>query len=335
MLKLIAASLAGALLVFTSSATSFDSRRAFADAPDLHAALQSAFVASAQAGQATTEGQDVESQSPLSPENKAARRARGSRVGTSKGPLYIPSDLTTHDGTFDVVIHFHGAPETVEPRYDDAGLNAVLYTLNLGIGSGAYETMFQDAKALDRTIAEIETVVRARVPSLAHARVGRVALSAWSAGYGAVVHVLSFPQAAERVDAVLLADGMHTGFVPGTKRANPLSMAPYFAFGQRAVAGEKLMAVTHSEIETPTYASTTRTAHELAQELALPSLEPLTPISPKLVMNERAERGDMHIFGFRGNDKSAHCQHLYFIGHNLFAYLGERWNRGTNLVSAR
>jgi hypothetical protein len=255
----------------------------------------------------------------------APRRAKGKRVGISKGPIYVPSDITPHDGQYDLVIHFHGVAETVEPRFDDAGINAVLYTINIGNGSGPYEALFADRAAFGRMLSEIENALGKRVPALAGARLGRVALSGWSAGYGAVVHAIAFPNVADRVDAVLLSDGMHTGFAPGTRRANPLGMAPYVRFGERAVAGEKLMAVTHSQIETPTYASTTRTARALADSLALTRLEAAPATNPKFVMTDREERGDMHVFGYAGGDKSAHCQQLYNIAGSLFSFLHDRW----------
>ncbi|HEU4533190.1 MAG TPA: hypothetical protein VFS00_03695 [Polyangiaceae bacterium] len=252
-------------------------------------------------------------------------RARGTRIGGGRGVFYLPSDLTTREGTFDLVIHFHGANETVEPRFDRVGLNAVLYTLNLGIGSGKYEAMFPDGRALERVIAEVEATMKKRAPALAGARVGRVALSAWSAGYGAVARVLAYPGAAERVDAVLLADAPHTGFQAGTRQVSALGLAPYVSFGRRALAGEKLMVVTHSQIETPDYASTTRTAHALVEALGLPEGEPAAADDPKMVMYEREEAGSMHVFGFRGGDAPAHCQHLYNIGRHLWSRLGTRW----------
>jgi hypothetical protein len=270
------------------------------------------------------------------PAGDAARppRERGTRIAGGRGTFYVPSDLVARDGAFDLVVHFHGANETVEPRFDRVGLNAVLYTFNVGLGSGKYEALFPDGRALERTLAEAESVLRKRVPGLAGARVGRVALSAWSAGYGAVARVLAHPESAERVDAVLLADAPHAGFAPGTRQVSPASIAPYVGYGRRAAAGERLMVITHTQIETPDYASTTRTARAIVEALGLPEGEPEPGDDPKMVMYEREEAGDAHVYGFRGGDASAHCQHLYNVGRYQWAPLAARWRAEPALARA-
>ena len=50
-------------------------------------------------------------------------------------------------------------------------------------------------------------------------------LGSWSAGYGAIREILKTPGSCERVDAVLLIDGMHAGYigdVPGPARGTPV-----------------------------------------------------------------------------------------------------------------
>ncbi len=346
MLKAFASSLAGAVLLCSSAVNSLATRFPLAPlapeaAPPAAAAERVAEPAAppAAAAERVAEPVALAANAPATApgaraEALPAPRAKGARVGGARGPFYVPSDLTTRDGAFDLVIHFHGANETVEPRFDQIGVNAVLYTLNLGIGSGKYEAMFPDGKALGRVLAEAEAVLTKRVPGLAGTHVGRVALSAWSAGYGAVVRVLAYPEAAERVDAVLLADAPHTGFQPGSRQVSALGLAPYVAYGRKAVEGEKLMAVTHSQIETPDYASTTRTARALVAALGLPEGAPAPADDPKMVMYEREDLGNMHVFGFKGGDAPAHCQHLYNIGRHLWSLLDARWRPGAAPVEA-
>ncbi|HEU4406311.1 MAG TPA: hypothetical protein VFS43_13685 [Polyangiaceae bacterium] len=326
--KALASSIASAVLLLASATHTLVSRGAPPAAPGGgEAALATAAEAAPPAAPEGAPAALAVARAESAPVAEAPRppRAKGTRVGGGRGAFYVPSDLSAPGGTFDLVIHFHGANETVEPRFDASNLNAVLYTLNLGIGSGKYEAMFPDGKALGRALAEAEAVLRKRVPALAGARVGRVALSAWSAGYGAVARVLAYPEAAERVDAVLLADAPHTGFEPGTRQVSQLGLAPYVSYGRKAVAGERLMVVTHSQIETPDYASTTRTARALVAALGLPEGEPAPADNPKMVMYEREELGSMHVFGFRGGDAPAHCQHLYNIGLHHWSFLGARW----------
>jgi hypothetical protein len=331
MLKALALPIASAVL-FCSSAT-----HSLAPSHALVAPMGGK-VAGDVAGETASSGDqtgEAAPAAPASPQPAAVARAGGERrepgkhLAGGRGIFYLPSDLTMRDGVFDLVIHFHGANSTTEPRFDAQGLNAVLYSINVGIGSGKYEALFPDSKALDRFLAEAEDTLRKRAPGFASARIGRVALSAWSAGYGAVFRVLAHPAAADRVDAVLLADAPHTGFQPGTRQVSQVGLAPYVNFGRRAVAGEKLMVVTHSQIETPDYASTTRTARALVASLGMPEGEPETADNPKMVMYERADLGNAHVFGFTGGDAPAHCQHLYNIGRHLWSFLGARWSENS------
>jgi hypothetical protein len=324
MLKALASSIASAVLLLSSATHTLVARTAPPASPG---GAEAPVEKSAEPAPALALAARPEPAPAAREEAPRPPRAKGTRVGGGRGAFYVPSDLTAPGGTFDLVIHFHGANETVEPRFDASNLNAVLYTLNLGIGSGKYEAMFPDGKALGRVLAEAEAVLRKRVPALADAHVGRVALSAWSAGYGAVARVLAYPDAAERVDAVLLADAPHTGFDPGTRQVSQLGLAPYVNYGRRALAGERLMVVTHSQIETPDYASTTRTSRALVAALGLPEREPAPADDPKMVMYEREERGNMHVFGFRGGDAPAHCQHLYNIGRHHWSFLATRWGQ--------
>ena len=65
----------------------------------------------------------------------------------------------------------------------------------------------------------------------------RIALSGWSAGYGAVFRVLDRERDAVRVDAVLLADGLHASLDQTSKYERHVSidhMAPFTAFADEA-----------------------------------------------------------------------------------------------------
>src|SRR5207244_3237469 len=64
-------------------------------------------------------------------------------------------------------------------------------------------------KVIDKQVKKSGRVPRS-------AKLGRLALSAWSAGYGSVSAILRVPTNAKRVDAVLLADGLHSDFVGRT-----------------------------------------------------------------------------------------------------------------------
>ena len=251
--------------------------------------------------------------------------AKPVQVLTEAGMAYLPKGFHPVDGGYDVVIHFHGAPGAVEGALDRVGLNAALLVMNLGIGSGAYEDKFADETALDRVLPVIERTV-AKNGGFGGAHVRRIALSAWSAGYGAVVHVLSFPKVAARIDAVLLADGMHAAYERGSHRVDPLRMVPFTRFAHEAKVGGKLMAISHSAIDTMKYASTTETSAFLLADLGVRASTLGLEETRGMVMTSRADANGFHVEGFAGGDASAHCQHLLELGETLYPFLADRWN---------
>jgi hypothetical protein len=242
--------------------------------------------------------------------------------------FYIPGGCRSVSEPYDLVLHFHGAPPSLEPAFERSGINGVLVILNLGIGSGKYEDAFADPGAFDRLLEHTSTMVHQLCPTAAsHSR--RIALSGWSAGYGAVQKIIDRPRDEARVDAVLLADGMHCGFEPDGKRerrVNVDQMAPFTMYAEQAVAGRKLMAITHSSIQTP-YASTTETSNFLLGQLGVTAI-PMKAQGPRpgMVMISRADAGNFHVEGYAGGDAPAHGDHLHAFGDTLLPYLKARWS---------
>ena len=95
-------------------------------------------------------------------------------------------------------------------------------------------------------LAKAQAALEAR--GLRDARLRRVALSAFSAGYGAVRGLLNQPGFTDKVDAVLLLDGIHTGYMPLDHSLDMERLKPFSRFAEQAAAGKKLMSITHSEI---------------------------------------------------------------------------------------
>jgi hypothetical protein len=246
--------------------------------------------------------------------------APGSRVVALSGGCRVVSK------PYDLLVHFHGAPAVMEAAFDHSGIDGALVIYNLGIGSGAYEDPYSIPNSYDHMLASITTAVRELCPRAAAPK--RVALSGWSAGYGAILHIIDRAKDAARVDAVLLADGMHVGFEPvGFRKVSAISMAPFTLFADEAIAGHKLFAITHSAIQTP-YASTTETSEFLLDAEGLPVDRREAPgPRPGMTLTSRADREGFHLRGFSGDDKAAHCDHLFAFGELLLTPLQERWSK--------
>jgi hypothetical protein len=241
--------------------------------------------------------------------------------------ISLPNGCRTVSRPFDLVVHFHGAPPSLEPTFERSDIDAVLVILNLGIGSGKYDEAFRYAGSFDGLLMRTKLALHDMCPN-AVPSINRIALSAWSAGYGAVFRILEHEKDASRVDAVLLADGLHANFEPGGASEHRIvieQMAPFVTFADEAVAGKKLFAITHSSITVP-YASTTQTADFLLAEESIPSVaSTMAPPRPGMTPLTRGDAGNFHVMGFAGGNEQAHCDHLHAFGETLLPYLKDRW----------
>lgn len=228
------------------------------------------------------------------------------------GQMIIPRTLGKNDKTFDVVFHFHGheaARKEWVQRVDDA----VLVGIDLGNGSGAYLDKFSVPGVFEALVASVERGVREHVGN-AKLRVGHMGLTSWSAGYGAVLKILSSSYGKRHVDAVALFDGLHTGYVDG--QLHTLKLEPLVDFANLAARGERVLYVSHSSIIPPGYASTTETANYLIWRLGgkpeTPAVSRSFPLGLDLISSY--SRGKFTVRGFRGNGQLDHCAHFGILG---------------------
>lgn len=242
----------------------------------------------------------------------------------SMGQMILPKDMDLGpNGEFDVFFHFHGH-DPARKSWVQAMDSAVLVGIDLGVGSGAYLGKFQIKEEFELLVSSVEAGVRERL-AVAEARARRIGLSSWSAGYGAVGQILRKPELQQRIDTVVLLDGLHTGY-----QGNGLEVAklrPFAAFANLAAQGEKLMFVSHSSIIPPGYASTTETASYLAWKTGG---KPVTAQSRSgdsvgLSLVRRYSRGNFHVRGYAGNDTLDHCAHLALYKDVLRTHVAPRW----------
>lgn len=242
------------------------------------------------------------------------------------GALAIPQ-RGGHDDDLghDLLVHFHGY---------DAARRVVVATargvaflgVDLGGASGAYTRAFQDPDRFRELVTAVESALRERHGD-ARAHVRRIALSAWSAGYGAVVEVLR--RDAPRVDAVVLLDAPH-GSWERARLASPSAgdvtlrnLEPLVAFARRAATSGASLTVTHSQIRPDAYPSTAVTLDRLARELGA-VFRPLTRGDDPYGPTREATLGGFAAWGFAGSDQGAHCAHLAHLERAL-ALVESRW----------
>jgi hypothetical protein len=242
--------------------------------------------------------------------------------GISMGQLILPQrGGVTKNGDFDVMVHFHGH-EPARKEWVQVMDGAVLVGIDLGLGSGPYETAFAAPEAFKSLIDSVERAVAKKTGKAARAR--KIGLSAWSAGYGAVQQILGQSFGKSRVDSVILLDGLHCGY-SGTS-LNGLQIQAFIDFAKAAASGERFMFVSHSSIIPPGYASTTETANFLIHELGgrARSTKGAGPMGLELIT--RFTQGGFHVRGYSGNDTLDHCAHLGLYRDVLKVHIKPRWN---------
>jgi hypothetical protein len=253
---------------------------------------------------------------------KAPATPQGARVHFGFNDLYVPSYFKA-GATYDLIVHFHGVPNLQEENLEKSRINAVVVSINLGISSGSYSSMYSNPKMFETLLADTQKALdkTGRAPG---ARLGRICLSAWSAGFAAVGSILAQPGMDNRIDAVLLADGLHAPYL-GNRQIYSDSLTKYATFAKRAQRGEKLFAVTHSSIGTDGYASTTETVGTLLH---------MTDMEKQLVRGEgyngmtsiyEAHRGGFHVKGYEGTNEKAHIDHVKGMHETVLPYLRLRW----------
>jgi hypothetical protein len=260
------------------------------------------------------------------------------------GVLYTPESFNSSDGSFDLLLHFHGNVKIVVESAVAAKLNAAVAVVNLGVGSARYQDFYAAPGMYEELLGHIRAAMQRR--GLEKPRIRRVALSAWSAGYGAISTILMEREGRDPLDAILVLDGIHTSYKAGHPgELLERRLAPFDEAAHAAASGDLLFTITYSEIDPPGYAGTRATAEHLVgvarSHGEIVSKEPSVPASLKLVSmrgavsKEDARRlepiddrrvGDFHVRGFRGNTRGDHMAHLFQMGSTVLPELVRRWN---------
>ncbi|MFO0548455.1 MAG: hypothetical protein U0271_08720 [Polyangiaceae bacterium] len=264
------------------------------------------------------------------------------RASVRGGLLAFPSSFhVSDDGAYDLVVHVHGNTELVLESLESADIDAVVAVFNLGQGSGVYESKFEEVGFVDGIITRVDDVLRARKVQNPHLR--RLALVGWSAGYGAVMKTLD-QKTAERVDAVILLDGLHVGYRDGTNTIEEAKLDGVVAFAERAKRGETMLLITHSDIVPEGHYLGVRSTtdillrkvgverHPMSGTTEMPTLAALKGVLPKdeirvLVPKTEALAGGLQVLGYEGREPAHHMAHLMQMSTTALPALRARWSR--------
>ena len=257
------------------------------------------------------------------------------KLATKNADLYLPPWFSPRKGGYDLVVHFHGLGKLQEANVERAQLNVAVVSVNLGAGSDAYANGFRDPGTFPKLLAEAEEEIEKS--GRGHgAHVRRLALSAWSAGFLSVARVMSDPQMAEKVDAILLADGFFTSFTNVKKRTpNTEPLEKFVKYVEAAEKNDRLFAITHTTIPTGEYPSVQEVVAKL---LEMTSLEkaPSSATGPRN-MHEiyTVDRGSFHVRGYEGVTAQDHIKQIHAMGETLYPYLKTRWDDEPKTAATR
>jgi hypothetical protein len=290
--------------------------------------LKIGFVATAMATAVALADSRAAAQAPAQGAAQSSSQIDGYRGMFGRHVLSIGPNVRAKDGKYDLVVHFHGVCQAQEGNAERAQLNAVIVSVNLGVGSGPYEDAFRDTGSFASLLRAAQAAVEksGRLPG---ATPGRVAISSWSAGFGAVSAILKVPENAERIDAVILADGLHTSYLDEKRHVlNDAPLAKYVRVAEAAMRGDKLFAITHSSIPTAGYPSATETVHELLKLTGLPKSATSIMVGARNMKEiYESHLGSFHVKGFEGTQAKDHVDQIHSMGDTVFPYLRDRWSR--------
>jgi hypothetical protein len=233
--------------------------------------------------------------------------------------IFIPSNYYPRGSVADVLVHFHGDPQTFWNNARYANLNAVIVTVNYGGLSSAYATPFSNATnptLFQSLLSEALTKVRQQPDFPDGLQWDRLGVASFSAGYGAVREILKSATYRGEIDALLAADSLYAT-TAGDGTPLDSQMVDYKTFATLAKNGSKTFLFSHSQVPTYTYESTAETGDELMQHLGISATANNTNGLGTLNFYRSAQSGNFRLWGALGTDGDSHLEHLRYVGEFL------------------
>jgi hypothetical protein len=235
---------------------------------------------------------------------------RRTELASLKGAVLFAGPKVRADRPVPLIIHFHGVSWLMEYHIAKHFPKAALITVNLGSGSRVYGEPFGRMEMFQELIDEAGSKLGLKKGWSSLTLVG------FSAGYGAIRAILRHDVNFQKVDNVLLLDGIHASYVPEGKRLadGGVIMADdldsYVKFASEAVAGNKKFMISHSEIFPGTYASTTECVDYLLTTLGLKRKAKLKDGPVGMQQVSEVDAKNFHIRGYAGNTGADHGDQL-------------------------
>lgn len=287
----------GGLAITGEATTAHTSAPGSASAPDPTGAAASAHPSAAASDAPPAEDMSTSEAPGCTIPDPGTGPYREVALGVANARLHVPAKVPEH---FTLLVHFHGG-EPVRRLLANRDLGLVYATIDAGTGSQRYAATV-DVHLRERLFHAVENSTGRTI--------GKLVLSSWSAGYGAMRAWLTM--APGSAQALVFLDSIHASYgADGT--ADPGELRPFFELASHATNGSPFMWLSHSAIVPPGYASTTEVADAILQHVQgqrrYDGLQPEHGVLTKT----RVDRGAFHVRGTTGGNEAAHCAHLKML----------------------
>ncbi|MCC6545966.1 hypothetical protein IT570_02270 [Candidatus Sumerlaeota bacterium] len=235
-------------------------------------------------------------------------------LGSSFTLFLPPGYKVPKDGTVELTMHFHGATWFAYQEHLRRGLDGPLVAAYVGEGSRVYKNALLDPARFQQVQDQVIESLRKR-GAPAETRIVSVNITSFSAGYGAVREILRNSANHAIIKRVILADSLYGDLEPealakGKREVLAEHVDVWLPFARLAMTGEKTFIITTSEIETPTYASSSEVSHAIVAKLGLKEI----PADPKSIaakskdypLRSSADMGSFHAWFYSGKDAVVH-----------------------------
>ncbi len=214
------------------------------------------------------------------------------------GTLYLPARMTIETPQ-PLVVFFHGAgaPELASNENRMAML-AVYFPTN----SDPYVATFGQPGAFPKLIREAEVK--------SNLKFGPLILGCFSAGCGAVREILRDDTVYDKTRSVFAMDGVYADFVTRNQIA-PGQMDVWLKLAKDSIVGRKRFLMTHTDVESDTYATAKQTADWLLEQMSL-KRKPAAR-GAKGAPRTEAEAGNFLVRGFPGVESANHLDQLGLV----------------------
>lgn len=241
----------------------------------------------------------------------------GKEFTIEKGKVFVPSSFNPAEKPFRLFIHLHGSSKVVIDNFNKVGVNGILISLQLGSLSSPYRIAFSDQEYFQGVIDTTLKFLRDSINGFHFSDYERLYITSFSAGYGGVREILKNKKYYDRINAIILADGLHTDYVgdpsekTDCKLPNPELLQGFLGFANDAVLGKKEFIVAHSEIFPGSYSSTTECSNYLLENTSTERIFSEMFYNENLIRKSYAFKNGFRTFGFYGETGPDHMQHLY------------------------